>query len=84
MILRIVKQILVGIVKLPGWILIALVLFYKKAISPFLPNVCRFHPSCSTYMIEAIKKYGAIRGTFKGICRICRCNPWNSGGYDPP
>lgn len=70
--------------RLPGSLLIGLVLFYQKAISPFLPNVCRFEPTCSTYMIEAIRKYGAIRGTFKGIRRICRCHPWNPGGYDPP
>ncbi len=74
-------KIVSGIVAFP---LILMVLFYKKCISPFLPHMCRFEPSCSTYMIEAIKKYGPIRGTFKGIWRICRCNPWNPGGYDPP
>ncbi|MDR2704660.1 MAG: membrane protein insertion efficiency factor YidD, partial [Planctomycetaceae bacterium] len=41
-------------------------------------------PTCSTYMIEAVKKYGVIRGTLKGLWRILRCNPWNKGGYDPP
>ncbi|MDR0869346.1 MAG: membrane protein insertion efficiency factor YidD [Planctomycetaceae bacterium] len=65
-------------------ILIGLVLFYKKCISPFLPNVCRYEPSCSTYMVEAIRKYGPVWGTLKGLRRICRCHPWNPGGYDPP
>ncbi|MDR0391959.1 MAG: membrane protein insertion efficiency factor YidD [Planctomycetaceae bacterium] len=63
---------------------IGLVYFYKFCISPFLPKVCRFEPSCSTYMILAIKKYGVLRGILKGIWRICRCNPYCNGGYDPP
>ena len=67
-----------------SFFLIGLVLFYKKCISPFLPNVCRFEPTCSTYMIEAIQKFGPLRGTLKGLGRICRCHPWNPGGYDPP
>jgi putative membrane protein insertion efficiency factor len=70
--------------RLPEIIVIGLVLFYKKYISPFLPNVCRFEPTCSTYMIEAVRKYGVIRGTLKGLWRILRCNPWNPGGDDPP
>jgi putative membrane protein insertion efficiency factor len=70
--------------RLPENIIIGLILFYKKCISPFLPNVCRFEPTCSTYMIEAIRKYGVIRGILKGLWRIIRCNPWNPGGYDPP
>ncbi len=70
--------------EIPGLFLIGLVWLYKRGISPFLPNVCRFEPTCSTYMIEAIQKHGALRGTLKGIWRICRCNPWNPGGDDPP
>ena len=70
--------------KLLSYILIGLVMFYKRCISPFLPSVCRFEPSCSTYMISAIEKYGPITGTLKGVWRICRCHPWNPGGYDPP
>ena len=57
--------------------------FYKKYISPFLPNACRFHPTCSEYMIEAIMKKGFFKGLAKGVYRIVRCNPFNSGGYDP-
>ena len=65
-------------------ILIACVRFYQKWISPCLPDMCRFEPSCSQYFIEAVQKYGPIKGTLKGIWRILRCNPWNPGGYDPP
>ncbi|MGV2335332.1 MAG UNVERIFIED_CONTAM: membrane protein insertion efficiency factor YidD [Planctomycetaceae bacterium] len=45
---------------------------------------CRFHPSCSQYMILAIEKYGVLRGTVQGTLRICRCHPWHPGGHDPP
>lgn len=64
--------------------LIACVRFYQRWISPYLPDMCRFEPSCSQYFIEAVQKYGPIKGTLKGIWRILRCNPWNPGGYDPP
>ncbi|MCH2120153.1 MAG: membrane protein insertion efficiency factor YidD [Planctomycetota bacterium] len=58
--------------------------FYQRAISPWLGANCRFHPSCSQYTIEAIEKYGVLRGIIKGAYRILRCNPWNPGGDDPP
>ena len=70
--------------KILGGCVIGLVLFYKRCVSPFLPHMCRFEPPCSVYMVEAIRKYGVIRGVWKGVKRICRCNPWGSGGYDPP
>ncbi|MDR2171961.1 MAG: membrane protein insertion efficiency factor YidD [Planctomycetaceae bacterium] len=69
---------------LPSYPFIGMVYIYKIFISPFLPKVCRFEPSCSTYMILAIKKYGLFYGLFKGVWRICRCNPFCRGGYDPP
>ena len=72
----------------PGWlvglVLIALVRFYHVCLRPFLPAVCRFHPSCSQYFILAVRKYGPLYGAWKGVRRICRCHPWNPGGYDPP
>jgi putative membrane protein insertion efficiency factor len=49
-----------------------------------LPSVCRFTPSCSEYFILAVRKYGPLRGAWKGAGRICRCVPWQPGGYDPP
>jgi len=64
-------------------ILIFLVKTYKKYISPILPNSCRFYPTCSEYAMEAINKYGVLKGSIKSIYRILRCNPLNKGGYDP-
>ncbi|MGD0519207.1 MAG: membrane protein insertion efficiency factor YidD [Thermoguttaceae bacterium] len=72
------------IVALPGRVLIAAVWLYRWTLSPVLGRHCRFEPSCSKYFIGAVRKYGAIRGTWRGIMRICRCHPWNPGGYDPP
>ena len=72
----------------PGRIIIALLIglirVYQYTLSPLLGNVCRFEPSCSVYFIEAVRKYGAVRGACRGIWRILRCHPWNPGGYDPP
>ncbi|OGU30745.1 MAG: membrane protein insertion efficiency factor YidD [Ignavibacteria bacterium GWA2_35_9] len=64
-------------------VLVMLIKGYKKIISPlFLPS-CRFYPTCSEYGIQAITKYGAIKGGLKTAWRILRCNPLNKGGYDP-
>lgn len=65
-------------------VLIAGVVVYKALLSPLLGRHCRFEPTCSRYFREAVEKYGAIRGTAKGLGRIGRCHPWNPGGYDPP
>jgi hypothetical protein len=62
---------------------IAFVKFYQYCIRPLLPNACRYTPSCSEYSIEAIKKYGAFKGSWLGIKRISRCHPWGKHGYDP-
>ena len=62
---------------------IAPIKLYQLFISPMLPNTCRHLPTCSEYTIEAIKKYGALKGTIKGLYRILRCNPLGSSGYDP-
>lgn len=59
------------------------VVFYQYAISPLLPNSCRFTPSCSEYTKEAILKHGVFKGIFLGVKRIARCNPWGGSGYDP-
>jgi putative membrane protein insertion efficiency factor len=64
-------------------ILIKIVQFYQNAISPFLPKSCRYIPTCSQYTIEALEKYGALKGTYIGIKRILRCHPFHPGGYDP-
>ena len=57
--------------------------FYKAAISPYLGPACRFEPNCSEYARQAIIKYGALRGTWLGLKRILRCQPFSKGGYDP-
>jgi putative membrane protein insertion efficiency factor len=64
-------------------ILLAIIWFYKRAISPYLGNACRFTPTCSEYAIEAIGKYGALKGSGMVAWRILRCNPFCKGGYDP-
>ena len=56
---------------------------YKRWISPFLPPACRFTPTCSEYMREAVDVYGLGRGLWLGVRRLCRCHPWNPGGHDP-
>ena len=56
---------------------------YKAFVSPFLPPACRFEPTCSEYAREAVQKYGAIRGTWMGVKRILRCQPFCKGGHDP-
>ena len=65
-------------------VLVAGVLVYKCALSPFLGRHCRFEPTCSTYFRRAVEKHGAVRGSLRGLARICRCHPWHPGGYDPP
>ena len=62
---------------------IAVLRFYKRFISPLLPPMCRFEPTCSMYMMQAIKKYGALRGVWLGIRRLSRCHVFNPGGWDP-
>jgi putative membrane protein insertion efficiency factor len=64
-------------------ILISLIRLYKYIISPLLPVGCRFTPTCSEYSIDAINKYGTIRGFYLSLRRILRCHPFHAGGYDP-
>ncbi|MDR0287091.1 MAG: membrane protein insertion efficiency factor YidD [Clostridiales bacterium] len=62
---------------------VLLIKFYQKFISPLKKPCCRFYPTCSTYAVQAIKKYGIIRGGMMAVWRLLRCNPFNPGGYDP-
>ena len=57
--------------------------FYKRFISPLLPPMCRFEPSCSVYMMQAVEKYGILRGVWMGLKRLSHCHPFNPGGWDP-
>ena len=63
-------------------VLIALVRFYQRNISPCRPR-CRFIPTCSQYAVEALERYGAVKGSWLAFKRILRCNPFHKGGYDP-
>ena len=63
--------------------LMAMVVAYRRYVSPVLPARCRFYPSCSAYSLEALQKHGAIRGTGLTIWRLLRCHPFHPGGYDP-
>lgn len=65
-------------------LLIGMVRGYQLLLRPLLPPVCRFTPSCSEYFIGAVRKYGPLRGAWRGVCRIARCHPWHPGGHDPP
>ncbi len=60
-----------------------LVKLYRWFISPMLGQNCRFYPSCSSYALEALERHGALQGSWLATRRICRCHPWNPGGYDP-
>ncbi len=65
------------------YLIIKMIKFYQKFVSPLKPNSCRFYPTCSEYTVQALQKYGLVLGLKKAIFRILRCHPFNSGGYDP-
>ncbi|MTI83505.1 MAG: membrane protein insertion efficiency factor YidD [Firmicutes bacterium] len=64
-------------------VLVFMILLYRKLISPFLLPRCRFYPTCSEYALQALYKYGALKGSWLTIKRVCRCHPFSPGGYDP-
>jgi putative membrane protein insertion efficiency factor len=64
-------------------LLLLLVRFYQRAISPGLPAACRFYPSCSTYAATAIERHGAVKGSWLALRRVSRCHPFHPGGIDP-
>jgi putative membrane protein insertion efficiency factor len=64
-------------------LLIAFVLLYRATLARVMGGHCRYHPTCSQYAIDAIEKYGAIKGGWKAVRRIARCHPWGGSGYDP-
>ena len=65
------------------WLMIHLVLLYRATLGQFVGGHCRYQPSCSQYAIDAINKYGAMRGSWRAMKRICRCHPMGGSGYDP-
>ena len=68
---------------LPKRALLALIRFYRRQISPVTPPSCRFIPTCSEYALEAVQKYGALKGGYLAVRRILKCHPFHKGGYDP-
>jgi putative membrane protein insertion efficiency factor len=62
---------------------IFLIRLYQWTVSPLLGPRCRFYPSCSNYALEAVRRFGAVRGSWLGLLRLLRCHPWQAGGYDP-
>lgn len=64
-------------------ILIALIKLYRYTISPYLAPSCRYTPTCSSYAIEAVQRFGVFRGSWLAVRRIGRCHPWHAAGYDP-
>ena len=65
------------------YLLIGLLKAYRLFISPLYGQVCRYHPSCSAYALEAIRRHGSVRGSWLAVRRVLRCHPWAAGGYDP-
>ena len=65
------------------WIFLALIWLYQRLLSPLLPASCRYHPTCSAYGMEAIRRYGAFKGGCLTLKRIGRCHPWGGHGHDP-
>jgi putative membrane protein insertion efficiency factor len=65
------------------YIAIFLIRFYQYAISPYFPSSCRYRPNCSQYALEAIRKYGILKGSYLAARRLLRCHPFHAGGYDP-
>ena len=78
-----IKKYLDIILKLLAVPFILLIKIYQLLISPLFPSSCRYTPTCSHYTLEALKKYGLIKGSWLGIKRISRCHPWGGSGYDP-
>ena len=65
------------------YILIGLIKLYRKTLSKIKPPCCRFYPTCSTYGLSAIRRFGSVKGGYLTVKRILRCNPFSAGGYDP-
>jgi len=65
------------------FLICALLRGYQMWLSPLLPSACRFHPTCSEYMRQAVERYGAARGVWMGLKRVARCQPLSAGGFDP-
>ena len=72
-----------GLLSLPQGVILAFLSAWHRFISPYLGPSCRFHPSCSQYTAEAVRRHGVSRGSWLGIHRLARCHPYTEGGFDP-
>ena len=77
------RRLLRMVLRLPAYVLILAIRIYQVLLSPMLPAACRYQPSCSAYAVEAVERYGALRGGWMAAKRIGRCHPFRPGGYDP-
>ena len=64
------------------YLVLGLIKFYRRFISPLFPPKCKYYPTCSTYAMEAVRRFGAVKGSALAVWRILRCNPWSMGGID--
>jgi len=78
-----VRALGLGIAQASGWVILGLITFYQRFVSPLFPPVCRFYPCCSDYALEAVKRHGVGRGLGLAARRLLRCHPWHPGGFDP-
>ena len=81
---RTISAVLRGLSRAIAWVMILIIRLYQVTLSPLFGPACRFEPTCSRYMVEAIQKYGPLKGLSRGVRRVLRCHPWHPGGYDPP
>jgi putative membrane protein insertion efficiency factor len=77
-------QVMRPVSSLASGVIVGLVWFYRVTLGWLLGGHCRYQPSCSEYMIQAVRKHGPVRGAWRGMKRIGRCHPWGGGGWDPP
>lgn len=80
---RLIRSAVASLARGTAWLLIGLVRLYQLTLSPWLGPRCRYEPSCSAYMIEALRRFGPWQGLMLGLGRIGRCHPWGGTGYDP-
>jgi len=84
--MRIVRGMAGFLVAIPAWVLATLIVGYRRFVTPYTPQTCRFYPTCSAYGLTAIRTHGALKGTALTVWRVLRCHPWTAGGVDhvPP
>lgn len=77
------RRLVCAVVGVPRLVLMGLLRLYRLVVSPMYGQVCRYHPSCSAYALEAVDEHGALRGSLLAVRRLARCHPWAAGGFDP-